>query len=567
MQPKRHAIDMVHHNPGEPPLETIFSDPLVLRDHGFTGQAFKHINTVVRLPKAAKGLFPSTAEEKGWLECFTREREVEITRAKAAGLEVFYHIDLFVLPRAVVEYYRDEICDPITGRISLLRDKTLELHRELFAEIFERWPAINGLIVRVGETYLMDTPHHVGNGAVDYGGGLSRSAMIEQFVHLLNFLRAEICVKHGRWLIHRTWDTHPDRFHADAGFYTRVTQAIEPHAKLVFSIKHTQFDFHRFTSINPCLGLGKHAQIMEVQCQREYEGKGAYPNYIVRGLIHGFSEMAREQGVRDFFQTEQCLGLYTWTRGGGWYGPKITCATEFWPRLNFAVLAEWWADPASDEAILFQRAATKRFGLSVGDTAVLRKLALLSGEGVLKGKLCSAYDGQSDRVPEYPTNMWMRDDVLHGYDKLALVFDKLRELNAVDQALGEKREALSAWRKMRQIADQFSPALDHNLRREIVTSVEYGLRFFGVILAAWELLLNAYNGWRTGQWETGERGEIEKYLAQFQEQWCYYRALPQSYPGAAGLYRGEGWHWPTQKPSPSLLSSIEEITLSLRSAR
>ena len=26
---------------------------------------------------------------------------------------------------------------------------------------------------------------------------------------------------------------------------------------------------------NPCIGIGKHQQVVEVQCQREYEGKGA----------------------------------------------------------------------------------------------------------------------------------------------------------------------------------------------------------------------------------------------------------------------------------------------------
>ena len=29
---------------------------------------------------------------------------------------------------------------------------------------------------------------------------------------------------------------------------------------------------------------------MEVECQREYEGEGAHPNYIGAGVIDGFSE-------------------------------------------------------------------------------------------------------------------------------------------------------------------------------------------------------------------------------------------------------------------------------------
>ena len=34
---------------------------------------------------------------------------------------------------------------------------------------------------------------------------------------------------------------------------------------------------------NPQLGTGKHAQIIEVELQREYEGKSAYPNYAMSG--------------------------------------------------------------------------------------------------------------------------------------------------------------------------------------------------------------------------------------------------------------------------------------------
>ena len=50
-------------------------------------------------------------------------------------------------------------------------------------------------------------------------------------------------------------------------------------------------DFWRYSAPNPCLGIGRHAQIVEVECQREYEGKGAHPNYIAQGVIDGFAEL------------------------------------------------------------------------------------------------------------------------------------------------------------------------------------------------------------------------------------------------------------------------------------
>ena len=48
---------------------------------------------------------------------------------------------------------------------------------------------------------------------------------------------------------------------------------------------------------NPCIGIGKHQQVVEVQCQREYEGKGAHPNYIAKGVIDGFEEF-KKPGIK-----------------------------------------------------------------------------------------------------------------------------------------------------------------------------------------------------------------------------------------------------------------------------
>jgi hypothetical protein len=68
------------------------------------------------------------------------------------------------------------------------------------------------------------------------------------------------------------------RAHGAGG--AQVTDAVEPHPLLYMSVKHVQLDFWRYSAFNPCLGIGRHAQIVEVECQREYEGKGAHPNCV-----------------------------------------------------------------------------------------------------------------------------------------------------------------------------------------------------------------------------------------------------------------------------------------------
>eukprot|EP01051_Picozoa_sp_SAG22_P000056 SAG22_NODE_1_length_62449_cov_158.689270_56_plen_77_part_00 len=57
---------------------------------------------------------------------------------------------------------------------------------------------------------------------------------------------------------------------------------------------------------------GKHAQIVEVELQREYEGKASYPNYVMSGVIDGFPEMATKIGLKDIVDKPQLKGLWTW---------------------------------------------------------------------------------------------------------------------------------------------------------------------------------------------------------------------------------------------------------------
>lgn len=160
------VIDMVHHNPGEPPFESEFLKPGFLRDAGFNGQVFKHINCVATFDRLGLDLFPAGSPDRKWLDAFLPSIEREIYAAKAHGLKVYYHLDLFVLPRRLVEQLGDEICDPQTGRISLDRPKTLDIHRVLFEELTDRFPEVDGYIIRVGETYLFDTPFHQGNSPI-----------------------------------------------------------------------------------------------------------------------------------------------------------------------------------------------------------------------------------------------------------------------------------------------------------------------------------------------------------------------------------------------------------------
>ena len=564
----KYILDMVHHNPGEPSTRTRFLDPGHLRACGFNGQVFKHINCIATFAASGTDCFPAGSPERAWLDGFTPGIEREIATAKAQGLMVFYHLDLFVLPKRLVEHFRDEICDPTTGRILLDRPKTLELHRLLFAELTARFPQVDGYIVRVGETYLHDTPHHIGNGPIPaigpswtpdylYRETLSgmppaeprwSQAQTDAYVKLISFLRGEICVRHGKQLFFRTWDIFPDKLHARLDHYLEVTDRIEPHPKLAFSIKHTALDFWRRVEPNACLGRGRHPQIVEVQCQREYEGKGAFPNYVMHGVIDGFPENKVPHGLREWVDHPSILGIYSWSRGGGWYGPYIE--NELWPDLNAFVLGRYADDPTAGEEAVFRRYASERLGLTPEDADRFRRLCLLSAEAVLKGRYCEAFDCLLGEAV-LPTANWMRDDRLGGMDQLEIVFETLARAGRLGEAIAEKAESVGVWREIRTLADEIAWP-DSATGSFVRQSAEYGRLLFGIVHAGWRVMA-AGTAWEL----TGvcDRAEMTDALASYHALWEDYRKLGRE-PGCPSLYRGEYFDMPGKPPVPGLDESI-----------
>jgi len=187
----------------------------------------------------------------------------------------------------------------------------------MLQEVFETFPGLDGLVIRTGETYLNDVPYHIGNNPITNG--------VASHVKLISLLKEVVCEKYNKKIFYRTWGF--GGMHDDPAYYLDVVNQIQPHQNLIFSIKHTRGDYHRTYDFNPTLTLGKHQQIIEVQCQREYEGKGAYPNYIANGLINGFEEYESYKPQKGYKSLDEIknnpniVGVWTWSRGGGWVGP------------------------------------------------------------------------------------------------------------------------------------------------------------------------------------------------------------------------------------------------------
>lgn len=500
------VMDMVHHNPGEAMTKSEFLNPSYLKANGYRAKIFFLFEAAqfgIDWKKFDASLFPDTSESSRWVAEKAQIIHTKYNDAKKKGLDVYCMLDMLVLPSVLVEKHKTELTNE-NGEIDISKPYTQHCIRELIGEMFQTFPQLDGLVIRTGETYLHDAPYYVGNHPMQKG--------IHDHVTLINLLREEVCEKRNKRLFYRTWDM--GKLHSLPHHYLSVVDSVEPHPNLYFSIKHTITDFWRSgvsipqadydkmdtywleessrygVPFNPCIGIGKHPQIVEVQCQREYEGKAAHPNYIAKGVIDGFGEFKKD-GIRQPHCLNQIKdnflmkGIWTWSRGGGWGGPYIT--NEFWLELNAHVLAGWANDPSCSEEKLFGAFARKK-GLSKAETDMFRKLCLLSEEGVLKGQY-SALGGVYVN--------WTRDDAVTGDFFLKSYFDRIIQENRMDDYLKEKEEAICIWKEIERISRTLhfpSEELNHFIR----ISSTYGRIKYEFLAVAWEIMLCGYVAGKTG---------------------------------------------------------------------
>ena len=287
-----------------------------------------------------------------------------------------------------------------------------------------------------------------------------------------------------------------------------------------------------------------------MQCQREYEGKGAYPNYVMDGVINGFEENATKIGLKDLISHPKILGVYSWSRGGGWYGPYIE--NELWPDLNAFVLAQFVKNPKHSEEEFFCEYAHQRLGLSDVDVHRFRELCMLSAKAILKGRHCAAFDRVLNESV-LPTACWMRDDRLGGSSQLADVLNYLGENFLYADALAEKAEAVRLWKEIKLLAEKISWP-EKRTGEFVKISAEYGLRLFRVVEAGWRVLVAGHRSEAAGQLdETG----LESSLAAYDAAWADYRALASS-PQCPTLYTGKYFNLPGQPEVDGWKKSIAD---------
>jgi hypothetical protein len=528
--PPEFLLDMTHRNPGEGYPASEFICPQFLASWGYNGQVIGSIGGLQMFDELAPGILSEDSEERAWALAHTDDLREKVRAAHAAGLKCFAGTDMILLPKKLIAKFKAEICDQ-QGRIDIERPKTQEIFRALLRETFQRVPELDGIVVRTGEVYLQDFPYYAASGNFSDDKRQGGSAILhgeQSHIELLKIFREEVCEKLNKIVIYRTWSFGANNFHENRKYYLKVTDAIAPHTNLIFSIKHQRGDFHQLTPFNPTLMIGRHRQIIEVQCQREAYGKGAHPYYIGDGVINGWEEYAwlmppaAPRGLRDVLTNQLCAGVWTWSRGGGWEGPDIK--NELWCELNAYVIAKFAENPKRGEADIFNEYAREKLKLATADVEKFRELNLLSEKAVLRGQLTTL--GANINV------WWARD---HFFDEPDLS-DFIKK-NLVEKALEEKAESVAMWWQIEKLAHEIRFA-DANTQEFVEVSAAYGRIKYETIQQAWTILFYGKLGVKTGQYD---REKIHAASARYDAVWNEWRELAKLHTCCATIYLDVGF--------------------------
>ncbi|MDF1813811.1 MAG: hypothetical protein P1V20_16535 [Verrucomicrobiales bacterium] len=245
-----------------------------------------------------------------------------------AGMKIFLTMDVMVYTPALLE------------KVGTKESRIIQFLTELYDRFFTDFPAVSGVIIRIGESDGQDVKEQF------------RSNLILKSPKMVNrFLRGILPVfeAHNRTCIFRTWTVGAHRvgdlIWNDATL-TNATCGIESPA-LILSMKYGESDFFRYLELNPNFFATNIPTIIELQTRREYEGCGEYPSFIGKD----YGQLALE--LKD---APNLVGINVWCQTGGWTPFRRLAYIDqeaIWTEINtFVTLRMFKFDDTWEEALV-----------------------------------------------------------------------------------------------------------------------------------------------------------------------------------------------------------------------
>jgi hypothetical protein len=497
------------------------------KDYGYTAALLGDVTKLASFDAVAPGAIAKGSALQRRIEQHRRKFAKDCQRAQELGLDVCLSTDEVQLPTPVLDRFRTSVVQPAKpARLDFESEAFWNLYRAKYREVLRAYPRVAYVMVRTGENYAHLDEGYTGHTVIDH---VVDEAYFRNMRRLIEETRKVVVDEFGRKLIWRTWDLGNSGFHANPEVYDRILDGLADRTGLILAIKFTQTDFWRYNDFNPNIGRGKVAQIVEFQCAREYEGKGAFPNFM--GPEHAEAiRKVRDLGVK---------GVWIWDFGGGWGGPFIK--SDRWVRLNIETTSRLAQNPELSARTLAEQWAAKEFGPRAASTVA--DMLLLSGECVQKCFYVAPY--ARDHKGWLPGRNLLRDDIIRGEkvarDQGGPKFLYEGSKHALAEALEEKEDALALAGRMRTLFESAREGIvaerGEGVYRESLNSLLY-LEGLTRVVCRYVRGMFLYYQWQ----ETGNAlvaAKAEQELSDWRRAWQDYQAKVSQLPGAASLYRSQ----------------------------
>ncbi|MEM8494220.1 MAG: hypothetical protein AAF663_02390 [Planctomycetota bacterium] len=359
-------------NVGEPAPGSRYDDPKELAALGYTGRVFYESAAMSGVPQPE---VLADAELRRWVEQQRHELDARVEAAVSAGLDVYLSYDALVLAEELVQRNAPMLtCKGRPDTLCPASDRTIKQCMDGLTAMLERWPAAAGVVLRFGDTDASRLPYLAGNDVyTPHCPRCNAYGRADRIVRIISAAYERVVEQSGKRLIARAWNVRPGGMHDSAELTQRVVQRLPGKPsddRLVISFKFTETDFWRYQAWNPAsLVCGDRPIIYELQCQREFEGKGGLPSWQAGLWRDGYPEMRDRpgavSGLAEAAGRTNFAGVMAWVRGGGWGGPFVS--DESWIDANAFAAPRLADDPTIAPETLAQQWVSERLGLQETD--------------------------------------------------------------------------------------------------------------------------------------------------------------------------------------------------------
>ncbi|MEZ6191595.1 MAG: hypothetical protein R3C45_09935 [Phycisphaerales bacterium] len=541
-------------NPGEPEVQTRYQDPAELKALGYNGLVIYESTAL----SGVKNLDSITSDElRRWVGARADHISQTIHHAQAAGLSVYLSYDALVLPTHEVDRNVTGLC--CKGKPTTLcpaSDQALELSVAALDAMLHRWPSIDGIVFRFGDTDAQRLPHLVGNDIYSpHCPRCSQFGRAERALAFIQRMHRLVVEGHNKRLIVRAWNVRPNGMHDVPELAGRIAADLPGDPKddrLVLSFKFTQTDFWRYQRWNPSsLVCGDRPIIYELQCQREFEGKGGVPNWQAPLWRDGCPEMSQldgeVHGLAEAAGRVNLVGLWAWVRGGGWGGPFVK--NEQWIDANVYAVPHLADDPKADTHKLAEQWARDRLGLDDDSAGHLVRLMEDSPAFIRQAFYIGPFAaGRAN--PWHPNADWVQDDLLDTYAAWRII-QKLNDTQ-LDELIQEKEAAAEAIGRHRAALQQAAGDRRHRELQPLVNSLLYAESFFEALRDLVSGLVSYRRYQKSGEGALAD--VVRQKLFAAQDHWNHHTQRFGSLPGAATAFRENNFWDVTQ----DILGKIDE---------